>query len=239
MKKPALSLLCFLLSIATFSQYKKEVVLKWAPGSLSVGKLTLGGEYGFKRKNSVEFIIGVPVAKNHHLQYDNNTSDLSSKAFSSLLGYRHYFGKKPVAGFYIEPYFKYLHHQASGMLEGELNGENAKFQSQTDYKGIGVGAQLGVQIKIAKIFRLDLFILGPEANSAKFSAIATDIASSIPWTLVEANEAENDIREVLKNIPIVGDKIEIQVDEANKTVITRYNGFVPGFRFGASIGVKL
>jgi len=57
--------------------------------------------------------------------------------------------------------------------------------------------------------------------------------------LVEANEAENDIREVLKNIPIVGDKIEIQVDQANKTVITRYNGFVPGFRFGASIGVKL
>jgi hypothetical protein len=124
-------------------------------------------------------------------------------------------------------------------LEGELNGENAKFQTQTDYKGIGVGAQLGVQIKVAKIFRLDLFILGPEANSAKFSAIATDIASSIPWTLVEANEAENDIKEVLKNIPIVGDKIEIQVDQANKTVITRYNGFVPGFRFGASIGVKL
>jgi hypothetical protein len=239
MKKTALFVFYFLLSLAAFSQYKKEVVLKWAPGSLSVGKLTLGAEYGFKKKNSIEFIIGVPVAKNHRLEYDNNVSDLTSKAFSSLLGYRHYFGKKPVAGFYIEPYLKYLHHQASGILEGELDGETAKFQTQTDYKGIGLGAQLGVQIKIAKIFRLDLFILGPEANSANFSASATDIASSIPWTMVDANEAKNDVREVLKDIPIVGKNIEIEVDQANKTVTTRYHGFVPGFRFGASIGVKL
>jgi hypothetical protein len=51
MKKPALSFVCLIVSFTCISQYNKEVVLKWAPGSLTVGKLTLGGEYNFKKKN--------------------------------------------------------------------------------------------------------------------------------------------------------------------------------------------
>jgi hypothetical protein len=240
MKKTLLFVFAILLFACSFAQrYNRDLIVKWAPGSLATGKLTLGGEYNFKKKNSIEFIIGIPTAKNHHLDYDGNSSDLSIKAFSALAGYRYYLGRKDVAGFYVEPYFKYLHHQASGTLIGTLNGETAMFETRTDYKGIGLGAQLGVQFLIVKKVSLDFFILGPEANSSKFSAVATDVASSIPWTYVEAAEAEQDIKDVVQDIPLVGDKIEVSVDQATKTVTTRYSGFMPGIRFGAAIGIRL
>jgi len=240
MKKTLLFVAIVLLFSSSFAQrYNRDVIVKWAPGSLASGKLTLGAEYNFKKKNSVELIIGIPTARNHHFEYDGNTSDLSIKGFSVLAGYRYYIGRKDVAGLYLEPYVKYLHHQASGILTGTLDDETAKFDTHTNYKGIGVGGQLGVQFLIAKKVSLDFFILGPEANSSTFTATATDVASSIPWTLVDANEAEQDVKDVVKDIPIVGDKIQVTVDQATKTVTTRYSGFMPGFRFGAAIGIRL
>jgi hypothetical protein len=246
MKKALLSVLCFLIVFSSFSQdeerggYKDRcLILKWAPGSLTTGKITAGGEYNFKKKHSLEVFFGFPAAMNHKIEYDHNTSTLSTQAFSFLAGYRYYFGKKPHSGMYIEPYYKYLHHQASGMLRGDLNGESATFDTHTDYKGMGVGAQLGVQFLIVDRICLDFFILGPEANFAKFYTTATDVSSSIPWTTVDADEAEQDIKDVVKVIPIVGNKIEVQVDQNAKTVTTSYKGFVPGIRFGASIGIRL
>ena len=239
MKKIIVPILTIFLLSKSFGQYNKQVFAKWSPGSLAAGKITVGGEYNFKKKNSFELFIGLPSGMNHRFNYDSNTSNLRSKAFSVLAGYRFYFGKKKASGLYLEPYAKYLHQQFNGILKGQLNGETATFDTRSDYKGFGLGAQLGVQFLIAKRFILDLFILGPEANSASFTSSATDIASNIPWTLVKAGEAEKDIKDALKNIPIVGDKIEVSVNQADKTVTTRYNGFVPGARFGASVGIRL
>jgi hypothetical protein len=212
-------------------------LLKWAPASLEAGKITVGGEYNFRKKSSIEFFIGLPAPMNHQFKYDNNSSDLSSKAFSLLAGYRYYFGKKNASGVYVEPYAKY--HTAAGILQGQLNGEVAKFDTKSDYKGYGIGAQLGVQFLIAKRFSFDLFLLGPEANTSEFNTVSTDVASNIPWTLIKANEAEKDIKDAFRNIPIIGDKIEVKVDQNTKTVTTRYNGFLPGLRFGASVGIRL
>jgi hypothetical protein len=240
MKKPLLFVATILLFACSFAQrYNRDLIVKWAPGSLASGKLTLGGEYNFKEKNSLELIIGLPTGKSRHFNYDDNTSDLTMKAFSVLAGYRYYLGKKPVSGIYIEPYLKYLHHQASGILIGNLDGETARFDTHTDYKGFGIGGQLGVQFLIIKKISLDFFILGPEANSSTFSIAATDVASSIPWTTLDAEEAEQDIKDAVSKIPLVGNKIEILVDQNTKTVTTRYQGFVPGLRFGASIGIRL
>src|SRR4030095_6271082 len=248
MKKALLVTSCFLVVISCFSQDEEDrsdfytdrsLILKWSPSSLSTGKITVGGEYNFKKKNSLEVFFGIPVAKNHKLDYDNNSSTLSTKGFSFLAGYRYYFGKKPHSGMYIEPYYKYLHYQASGMIHGDLNGESASFDTHLDYKGMGLGAQIGVQFLIAKRICLDFFILGPEANSAKFYTTATDVSSTIPWTTVDADEAEQDIKDVLKDIPLVGKKIGVQVDQNATTVTTSYKGFVPGLRFGASIGFRL
>jgi len=240
MKKPLLFVATILSFACSFAQrYNRDLIVKWAPGSLASGKLTLGGEYNFKKKNSLELIIGLPTGKSRSFNFDDNSSELTMKAFSVLAGYRYYLGKKPVSGIYIEPYLKYLHHQASGILIGNLDGETARFDTHTDYKGFGIGGQLGVQFLIIKKISLDFFILGPEANTSTFSIGATDVASSIPWTTLDAEEAEQDIKDAVSKIPLVGNKIEILVDQNTKTVTTRYQGFVPGLRFGASIGIRL
>ena len=248
MKKALLAVICFLLVFSAFSQNEEDrtdrytdrcVILKWAPGSLIAGKLTLGGEYNFKKKNSLEMFLGFPTAMDHKFDYDNSTSSLSTQAFSFFAGYRYYFGKRPHSGLYVEPYYKYLHHQLNGFLNGDVNGEAASFDTHTDYKGMGVGAQIGFQFLIAKRICFDFFILGPEANSVKFYSTSTDVSSSIPWTVIEADEAEQDIKDALNNIPVIGDKIEVSVDQNTRTVSTKYKGFAPGFRFGASIGIRL
>ena len=248
MKKSLLSVLFLITAISSFCQDEEDrsdfyreraLILKWSPSSLATGKLTFGGEYNFKKKNSLEVFFGFPAAKSHKFDYDNSSSSLSSQGFSFLAGYRYYFGKKPHSGFYVEPYYKYLHHQLDGMLQGDLNGESATFKTHTDYKGMGIGAQLGVQWLIVDRVCMDFFILGPEANSAKFYSTATDVAGTIPWTEVDANEAAKDIKDVVSKIPIVGNKIDVIVDQNTKTVTTSYRGFVPGLRFGASIGFRL
>ncbi len=227
----------FFIILTSQAQHKSSFLAKWAPVSLAAGKITVGGEYNFKRKSSVELFIGIPSPKTYQFDFDGNESDLETKAFSILAGYRRYLGKN-LSGFYVEPYVKYLHHQANGILEGDLNGEPARFATTTDYKGIGIGAQLGVQFLIAKRVSLDFFLLGPEANSAKTSIISTDIASNIPWSNVKANEAEQDLRDALEDLPIIGKKVEIAVNQSTKTVSAKYDGFLPGLRFGASIGFR-
>jgi hypothetical protein len=247
MKKTLLAIICFLVVFSAYSQDEDRIerntdrfiVLKWAPGSLTAGKLTLGGEYHFNKKNSFELFFGFPTPATHQFKYDDNTSSLQTRAASVLASYRYYLGRRSAAGFYIEPYYKYLHHQLSGLLHGDLNGESASFDTHSDYKGNAVGLQMGVQFFIAKTVSIDFFFLGPEANIGSFSTTATDISSTLPWTSVDASEAEQDIKDALKNIPIVGKKVDVQVDQNNKTVTTRYSGFLPGVRFGISVGIKL
>lgn len=225
--------------VGTSSAQATRVIGKWAPASLAIGKTTVGAEYDLMKKNSVEIFVGIPTPSNRRLEYDGQKSNMESKAFSVFAGYRKYFGKKQLSGFYVEPFAKYLKHEGDGILDGDLGGEKASFKTITKYEAFGAGVQLGAQFIIAKRFALDLFFLGPEANSAKFSGSGTDIASSIPWTLVQADEAENDIRNFIADIPIVGTKTEITVDQNQKTISADYKGFLPGIRFGASIGVRL
>lgn len=237
-------LLCifFVLAFASgniFCQEKNHpIALKFAPAGIAVGKTTFGAEYNFKHRNSVTFLIGIPFDKTQAVSFDNNKSDVSSKAFSLMAGYRYYLGRKSMSGFYIEPYVKYLKHQASGLLNAELQGQHVIFDSHSNYEGYGLGAQLGYQVTIAKLVVFDLFLIGPEANSAKFNSLSTDITNNIGWNYADAQEAEQQIRDVLKDIPVVGTRIDVKVDTEKKNVATNYSGFVPGFRIGASIGVR-
>lgn len=141
-------------------------------------------------------------------------------------------------GFYIEPYAKYLNHTGGGMLNNEVNGMKMVFDSRTSYSGIGVGAQLGVQMIISRSIVLDLFILGPEANSSKFKFNATDVSNNPGWSLADRQEIENEVRELLNDIPFVGNKAEVIVDMDNKSIYTSYQGFVPGIRIGGSVGIR-
>lgn len=236
--KTILTALAAILVLSTASA-QKNIFIKWAPASLAAGKLTLGSEYNFKRKQSVELYIGLPVPITKEFDYDNKTSDVQSSAVSVFAGYRYYLGKRAASGIYVEPFVKYLHHKAEGILVGDLDSKVARFDTKTNYQAFGSGAQLGVQFLIVKRVSLDLFLIGPEANSAKFSSTSTDVANSLPWTIIQATEAQQNIKDAVKDLPIIGDKIEVNVNQATKTVFTKYDGFLPGLRFGASVGIRL
>ena len=220
--------------------HPKAFYYKFAPAGLYAGKLTLGVEYNIKAKNSVEILIGFPKPSNKSFEYDGSSSDLETKAFSILVGYRYYLGRdKIVSGLYFQPYFKYLKHDLSGLLKGNLEAQYANFDTKSTYTGYGVGAQLGIQALIAKRLTLDFFLIGPEANMVKYSGVLTDVASTIPWTHVQSEEAERDIREAISNIPFLNEKMEIEVSQSEKRISMQYNGFLPGFRVGASVGFRL
>jgi Protein of unknown function (DUF3575) len=222
----------------TDGAYHRSFTAKFVPGGLAVGKITFGGEFNFKRKNSLTFLVGLPFDKTRSIDYDNKTSDITSSARSAMLGYRYYLGKKARAGFYLEPYAKYVKLTAGGLLDGDINGRTARFDSRFNYEGIGAGLQLGFQFYIAKTVAFDFFLLGPEANHATFGTSSTDVYNNVPWSLADGQQAEQDIRDNLKDIPYIGKKIDVTVNTSTKTVLTSYKGFTPGLRAGLSVGIK-
>lgn len=234
--KTNLTIIALLLTFAVSAQNSTNFIAKWAPGALAAGKIAVGGEYNFKHRKSVTLLVGIPNPRSYEVDFDGDKSDVETKGFSVLAGYRYYLSKRQVSGFYIEPYGKYVSQEGTGILKGELVSEEADFNTKVTYSGFGVGAQLGVQFLIAKRVALDLYILGPEANISDFNTTAKDVSSTLPWTPQMAAEAKADIEESIRDIPIIGDKAEVKVDAATKTVSVDYNGFLPSLRAGISIG---
>lgn len=231
-------LVALLFTLQLSAQKTSNVVVKWAPGALAFGKISVAGEYNFKPRKSITLQVGIPAARTYAVDYDGKQSDINLEGTSVLAGFRYYLSKRQVSGFYIEPYGKYVSQEGSGILNGELVNEPADFDSKFTYKAFGVGAQLGVQFLIAKRVALDLYILGPEANISEVGFKARDISSNLPWTQEAADEARADIEETIRDIPIIGDKTEITVDRATKTVSVDYDGFLPSLRAGISIGIR-
>src|SRR6186997_3440751 len=102
------------------SSAQHNLAVKWSPLGIAFGKLTLGGEYSIKKKQSITFYAGIPVGIQRNFNLDNNTADVKSNTGSVMAGYRFYLGKGPMEGFYFEPYLKYMHNK----LEGTLNYNN-------------------------------------------------------------------------------------------------------------------
>ena len=140
-------------------------------------------------------------------------------------------------GLYFEPYFKYVHHTSEGQGNTTLDGEQVVMNFTNEYNGIGIGAQLGAQFFIGKHFMIDLFFLGPEINSSTNTFKAVEVSGIIPWTYIQANEAEQDVKNFISNYPFVRNKTNVMVDEGNKTVTADFKGALPGFRIGVAFGV--
>ncbi len=219
-------------------EIKKSIAVKWNPVALFFGNISILGEYNFKPKKSFTFGIGIPSEKVNTFTIDDEKESVTMKTFSAMAGYRMYMGKKPMSGFYFEPYLHYVKNEASTILEAELNGGPENFLTTSTFKAFGVGAQLGIQALIAKRVTIDFFILGPEANSVKHSVVARDISSTLPWDQIDEQEARQEIEDAIGDIPLIGDKIKVTVDKNTKTVRTDYSGFLPGFRGGISIGFR-
>ena len=224
------------IALAQEKAIRPSIALKWAPTGLFLGSINLHGEYNFG-KNSLTAKIGIPAKTNHSFQYDGNDANFLMRATSFLAGYRTYLTKKHMSGLYFEPFFKYVHHSSEGIGNGRLAGEPVVMNFTNDYNGVGVGAQLGVQFMIKKRIAIDLFFLGPEINSARNNFVAVETSRTIPWTSIQASEAEHDIRDFIDKFPFIRNKTKLMVDENNKSVRADFKGVIPGFRIGISFGV--
>lgn len=214
--------------------------LKWNPESLLFGKIGLSGERQLRGRKSVTFGIGIPVKQHITRDPTEYRVDLDAKTFSAQAGYRMYLGKRPLRGFYFEPYLKYVHFDGSGTFDDKNTSSSTThyiFASDVSYSGGGIGAQLGVQFQVAKVVVLDLFLLGPEANIGNSEGRFRDISpnSGPVWN---SGEAERNIRNFIDDIPIIRNNVTYEIDNANRTVIARYKGFTPGLRLGASVGIR-
>ena len=215
-----------------------NLAIKWSPLGLYFGKMTLGGEYSIRKKQSITFHVGIPLNAQRNFDSDNNTADVSSKTTSVMAGYRLYLGKSSMKGFYFEPYLKYLHNELEGTFNYNDDTPPSIYKSSNEFTSFGIGGQLGFQVLIAKRIVLDFFLVGPEANTVKEKGSFTDVTNNIPWTAADAAEAEADIKDAIEDIPIIGDKTEVKADQASKTVFISYKGFLPGVRTGFSIGFR-
>ena len=236
-------LLCifFFFPLFVFAQeastpVKPNIAIKWAPVGLWVGSFNLHGEYNFG-KNSLTAKIGAPIKTSHSLKFDGNDADFYMRATSFMAGYRTYLSKRHMKGFYFEPYFKYVHHSSEGVGYGKLDGEPVVMNFNNDYNGIGIGAQLGLQLLIKDLVVVDFFFLGPELNSGRNNFVAVETSRTLPWTTIQATEAEADIRDVIDEFPFIRKKTDVMVDKNNKSVRADFKGIIPGYRVGVSFGV--
>jgi hypothetical protein len=218
--------------------FKPSFAVKWNPASLVAGKIGLSGEYNFRKKRSITFGIGIPAETTHKIDLDSSRN-VTTKTFSAMAGYRMYLGRKTMSGLYFEPYVKYVKNDASTDVTITVGLSDETFALTSQYSGIGVGGQLGVQFIIAKRVSLDLFFLGVEANSSSHKMKAVELnPDPTPWTSGEKMDIENNLHDAVKDVPIIGNKIKFNADQDTHTVTSDFSGFIPGLRFGASIGLR-
>lgn len=213
-----------------------RIAVKWAPTGLIYGGISLLGEYNLGR-NSVTAKIGIPVPSSRVAEYQNQDAEFTMEARSVMAGFRRYLGRRSMRGIYFEPYLKYVGHSSEGTGNGTLQGRPVVLRFTNEYTGLGAGAQLGTQFLIRRRVTLDLFLIGPEFNSARNSFRVVEVSNALPWTAPEAAEAEQDIRDFINDIPFIRNKTDIVVDRNNKTVLADFKGGLPGFRTGISVGI--
>ena len=234
----SLSLICSSIN-AQDKAFEPKITLKWAPTGLILGNVSFQGEYSLLTKSSLTAKIGVPIGRPYNATFDGHKVDMQMKAVSFLAGFRRYLSKHVLRGFYIEPFFTYVHHTSDGTGEGELDGQPVIMDFTNAYNGIGIGVQLGAQFILAKRLVIDLFFLGPQLTSSINNFRAIDPYHSGAWTNIQADEAEQDIKDFLNQFPFIRNKVDVQVDNMNRTVTAGFNGSLMGIRFGVSIGIAL
>jgi hypothetical protein len=237
----ALILSLFICALLSAQVHRPEtapnITIKWAPTALILGNINMQAEYSFETNHSLTANIGIPTAAHHSFTYEDSKADFNMKATSFLGGYRTYLSKKHLSGFYLEPYFKYVHQMSEGLGNGTLSLQPVTFDFTNDYNGMGIGLQLGTQFIIRKRFVIDLFFLGPEINNSENIFKATEISNSIPWNSMQASEAQRDIEDFLNQFPIIRNHTNIIVDKSNRVITADFRGIMPGVRIGVSVGL--
>lgn len=238
--KTLFTIFSLLVSQILFAQDEKpmpQAAVKWAPTGLIVGNISLHGEYKIRNKTSLTAKLGIPAAINYGPSYDGDDADLKMETFSFLAGYRMYLSRQALKGFYFEPFVKYLNNKITGTAKGEIDGDPVTMVLTNTYSGTGIGAQLGVQFLIARRVTIDIYFFGPEFNIADNHFKAVETSSTLPWNSTDAQEAEQDIRDFIDKFPFIRNKVNFNVNSAERTVTADFSGTVPGFRMGMSFGI--
>jgi hypothetical protein len=252
MKRSIVTVLSFVLALGVSAQalenqdslkpvaqsFTPSFAVKWSPPSIYFGKISLSGEYNFKKKRSVTFYIGVPVETSSRWNIEDEKRTITMKTFSLMGGYRMYLGKGAMRGLYFEPYLKYLGNKGSFTYVDTESIDSTTYLLSSDLNGVGVGAQLGVQFLIAKRVTLDFFFLGPEANLSRWD-IALQDQGNYSWDALDAAEAKDIMDDIVDDLPgMISNHVETSVNASSKTVSAKYDGILPGIRFGISLGVR-
>jgi hypothetical protein len=251
MKRSILTLLFFALIFGVNAQaveqydsarvvqsFDPSFAVKWNPESIYFGKISLFGEYNFKKKRSFTFSVGIPVKTSTVWNIEDEDRTITMKTFSLMAGYRMYMGKGAMRGFYFEPYLKYMKSKGSFPYVDTESTDSTTYLLSSDLRGAGVGAQLGVQFLIAKRVTLDLFLIGPEANLSKWDIDLQD-RGNYSWDAQDAAEAKDIMDDIVDDLPdFISDNIKTSVNAPTKTVSAKYDGILPGLRFGISLGVR-
>jgi hypothetical protein len=130
-----------------------------------------------------------------------------------------------------------VHHTSEGAANSTLGSRPVRFGFTNDYNGAGIGAQLGAQFLIKNRVVIDFFFLGPEINSSTNDFKAIELTSTIPWNTIEANDAEQEIKDFIDEFPFIRNKTKVMVDPNNRSVFADFKGALPGMRIGVSFGV--
>lgn len=225
-------------SVYAVNAFKPSLAVKWSPASIYFGKISLLGEYNFKNKRSITFSAGIPVEVSTQWRIENEDRTITMKTYSAMAGYRMYLSKGNMHGLYFEPYLKYLGSKGSFPYVDTESVDSTTYLLKSNYRGGGVGAQLGVQFLIAKRVTLDFFFLGPEANLCKWDIDLQD-KSSYSWDASDAAEAKDIMDDIVDDLPdFISNNIKTSVDAPTKTVSAKYDGILPTLRFGISIGFR-
>lgn len=234
MKKTIINISCFMLIMATslMAQEKKNVI-KWHPLSLYSGSVGIGYERAINESNSVDITIGIPFDQKMNASItdliypsdDYSVSDATISKMGLRLAFRHYTGQQIAPkGFYLEPYASYQKTEPnitgnSGTNAGGLKG------SLTTLSG---GLQLGYQFLIKKTVTIDLYFLGLGAG-----VVNADLSGT---TTADISKYKQDIEDLIKDLPVIGDKTKVTV-ENNEVKVNVKNLISPTFRAGISIGI--
>lgn len=217
------------------SFYPKHVV-KWAPLGILPGNVSILYEHSLSTQHAITMKIGIPVEVTRKLKYQDRLADFQMRSFNVLIGYRTYFTPTNSAGYYIEPFFKYLTHYSAGSGPSKLNNEYVLYDFENRYEGTAVGLQLGKQILLSDRLVLDVF-LGPELNSALNRFKAVEVTHERPWTEQEANEAGQTAVDFVENFPFVNNKVDVTINQNSRTIDVNFLGLLPGIRAGVAIGI--
>ena len=86
---------------------------------------------------------------------------------------------------------------------------------------------------------IDLFLVGPEINTARDHFKSVEISRTLPWTGKQVYKAQKNATDFINKLPFTGDNVVISADRNTRSVTADFQGVLPGFRTGISVGIAL